>query len=100
MLSLSVSARGLYRIYLVLVTRPPEDVSGRFWSAAVSYPARNVGHWERWRIVGSYSVYKMLRHSAKNGTRLKIHVEWAASRAEAVRCTDEIYGWAYPEVRR
>jgi hypothetical protein len=48
--------------------------------------------------MGSYSVYKVLRPSAKNGTRLRIHVEWAASRAEAVRCADEIQGRACPEV--
>lgn len=48
--------------------------------------------------MGSYSVYKILRPSAKNGTRLKIHVEWAASRAEAVRCFDEIRRRACPEV--
>ncbi len=48
--------------------------------------------------MGSYSVYKMLRPSAKNGTRLKIHVEWTASRAEAVRCADEICRRACPEV--
>jgi hypothetical protein len=48
--------------------------------------------------MGSYSVYKVLRPSAKNGTRLRIHVEWAASRAEAVRRADEIQGRACPEV--
>jgi hypothetical protein len=48
--------------------------------------------------MGSFSVYKVLRPSAKNGTRLKIHVEWATSRVEAVRRADEIQGRACPEV--
>lgn len=48
--------------------------------------------------MGSYSVYKVLRPSVKDGTRLRIHVEWATSRAEAVRCADEIQGRACPEV--
>lgn len=46
----------------------------------------------------SYSVYKVLRPSAKNGTRLRIHVEWTASRAEAVRLADEIRRGTCPEV--
>lgn len=49
-------------------------------------------------MMGSYSVYKMLRPSAKNGTRLRIHVEWAASRAETIRCADEVHHRACPEV--
>ncbi len=48
--------------------------------------------------MGSYSVYKMLRPSAKNGTRLRIHVEWAASKKEALRSADEIWRRACPEV--
>jgi hypothetical protein len=49
--------------------------------------------------MGSYSVYKMLRPSAKNGTRLRIHVEWATSRAQAIRRADEIQARACPEVQ-
>ena len=48
--------------------------------------------------MGSYSVYKTLRPSARNGTRLRIHAEWTASRAEARRCADEIWRKACPEV--
>lgn len=48
--------------------------------------------------MGSYSVYKVLRPSAKNGKRLKIHVEWTTSRAEAIRRADEIQARACPEV--
>ena len=36
-------------------------------------------------------------HRKRAGTR---GVEWAASRAEAVGCTDEINDRTYPEVRR
>ncbi|HSL01047.1 MAG TPA: hypothetical protein VK869_11975 [Rubrobacteraceae bacterium] len=48
--------------------------------------------------MGSYSIYKILRPSAKSGTRLRLHVEWATSRAEAVRCAAEIQRRACPEV--
>jgi hypothetical protein len=40
----------------------------------------------------------VLRPSVKNGTRLRIHVEWTTSRVEAVRCADEIQARACPEV--
>lgn len=49
-------------------------------------------------MMGSYSVYKLLRPSVKNGARYKIHAEWTASRSEAIRCADEIYRRACPEV--
>jgi hypothetical protein len=35
--------------------------------------------------MGSYSVYKLLWPSAKNGTRLRIPVEWMSNRQEALR---------------
>ena len=48
--------------------------------------------------MGSYSVYKLLWPSAKNGTRLRIFVEWASSRQEALRCAQEIRDRAGNEV--
>ncbi len=48
--------------------------------------------------MGSYSVYKLLWPSAKNGTRLRIFVEWATSRQEALRCAQEIRDRASDEV--
>ena len=40
--------------------------------------------------MGSYTVYKLLWLSAKNGTRLRIFVDWASSRQEALSCAKEI----------
>ena len=48
--------------------------------------------------MGSYSVYKLLWPSAKNGTRLRIFVEWASSRQEALRCAKKIRDRAGDEV--
>ena len=48
--------------------------------------------------MGSYSVYKLLWPSAKNGTRLRIFVEWASSRQEALRCAQDIRNRARGEV--
>ncbi len=48
--------------------------------------------------MGSYGVYKLLWPSAKNGTRLRIFVEWASSRQEALRCAKEIRDRACDEV--
>jgi hypothetical protein len=48
--------------------------------------------------MGSYSVYKLLWPSAKNGTRLRIFVEWATSRQEALRRAKEIRNRARGEV--
>ena len=48
--------------------------------------------------MGSYSVYKLLSSSAKNGRRLRIFVEWASSRQEALRCAKEIRDRAGDEV--
>jgi hypothetical protein len=48
--------------------------------------------------MGSYSVYKLLWPSAKNGTRLRIFVDWASSRQEALRCAKEIRNRACGEV--
>jgi hypothetical protein len=48
--------------------------------------------------MGSYTVYKLLWPSAKNGTRLRIFVEWASSRQEALRRGQEIRARACDEV--
>ena len=48
--------------------------------------------------MGSYSVYKLLRPSAKNGTRLRICVEWMSRRQEALRCAQEIRDRACDDV--
>ena len=49
--------------------------------------------------MGSYSVYKLLWPSAKNGTRLRIFVEWASSRQEALRYAQEIRDRACGDVQ-
>jgi hypothetical protein len=48
--------------------------------------------------MGSYTVYKLLWPSVKNGTRLRIYVEWASSKQEALRCAQEIRDRACDEV--
>ena len=48
--------------------------------------------------MGSYSVYKLLWPSAKNGTRLRIPVEWASSRQEALRYARDIRDRACDDV--
>jgi hypothetical protein len=48
--------------------------------------------------MGSYSVYKLLWPSAKNGTRLRVFVEWASSRQEVLRRAQEIRDRACGEV--
>jgi hypothetical protein len=48
--------------------------------------------------MGSYTVYKLLWPSAKNGTRLRIFVEWATSRQEALRCAKKFRDKACDEV--
>jgi hypothetical protein len=48
--------------------------------------------------MGSYSVYKLLRPSAKNGIRLRIPVEWASSKQEALRYALEISNRACDDV--
>jgi hypothetical protein len=48
--------------------------------------------------MGSYSVYKLLWPSAKNGKRLRIYVEWASSKQQALRCAQEIRNRACDDV--
>jgi hypothetical protein len=48
--------------------------------------------------MGSYSVYKLLWPSAKTGTRLRIYVEWASSKQEALRYAREIRDGACGDV--
>jgi hypothetical protein len=48
--------------------------------------------------MGSYSVYKLLRPSAKNGTRLRIPVEWMSSKQEALRYAQGIRDRACDDV--
>jgi hypothetical protein len=48
--------------------------------------------------MGSYTVYKLLWPSAKNGTRLRIFVDWTSSRQEALHRAKEIRDRAGDEV--
>jgi hypothetical protein len=48
--------------------------------------------------MGSYTVYKLLWPSAKNGTRLRIPVEWASSKQEALRYAQRIRDRACDDV--
>jgi hypothetical protein len=48
--------------------------------------------------MGSYSVYKLLWPSAKNGKRLRIYVEWASSKQQALRRAQEVRDKACSDV--
>jgi hypothetical protein len=54
--------------------------------------------WGKGKAVDSYSVYKVLRPSARNGARFKVYVEWSSRKDDALRRAQEIRDRACGEV--